>query len=243
MNSSRILQFLQQVPAGYPAVALVNGVAVPVTGFSFSHDPQEVRFELAPSAPTLTEPEPKPLCRVFPDGSPVPPIDYAAGFDRWWETEGKAMRPSEGNGLAVARRMAEIAWQNGAYVRERAEEFAEFPAPAPEPEATIAELNASPDEVMTPEEVSEAEAIMAHDPHAEPGVATRVTVDDEGVTVARVIEPDAGEVLSAASVPEENRSMANARGEYIAANSDQIAGRIKRTRKPKPAPAGTSDAT
>ncbi len=112
---SELLRILSQTPASYPVIIVQEGVEHEIELIEFGHNPPNLTIKLAPKKVD----------------------DYLAGFERWWQDEGIALHGASGKaGQDHARKLAEIAWSNGKYLREHGL------TPLPEPEATIAELNA-----------------------------------------------------------------------------------------------------
>lgn len=77
------------------------------------------------------------MVQVFGDASPTVSANpaFTDGFAHWWDQEGSGMAPSPDEDKAEhTRRLCEIAWSNGAYVKK-------YPTPeaACAPEPTIAE--------------------------------------------------------------------------------------------------------
>lgn len=191
MKSHPIRQILAQVPGSYPVVVRQNGADIEITDVSFSHQPPQVLITLAPAKADENK-------------------DHLAGFAVWWHNEGSAMAPRATEDLETfAKRIAEIAWSNGRYIRENNIVV----PPLPEPEATIEELNAIAQEQAAPANF-DGTPVPPAGPSENPAVMAKSIAEDAVLPV--VGELDAGEVQHQRVHPEEVTTPA------------------KRTRKAKP---------
>jgi len=121
MIVSEVVRQLSQFPHRFPLQVEQGGVVHEILAAEYSHEPARAVLKIA-------EAEVTPEVRA----------KVEAAFTKWWHNEGSELRrEGEEDIEEFVARATRIAWMNGAYVQRHA---SEFPAPLPEPEATIAEL-------------------------------------------------------------------------------------------------------
>ncbi len=211
MTSSEIITLLQQVPPRYELVVTQGDVTHRILALSFSHMPAQVTLRLVPKE-ALT-------C-----------AGLLFGFSRWWSEEGRFIKNEEDETReSYIKRVAEIAWSNGDYVRNTV-----IVVPAASPNEAVTEINGEvqrmiPDMVeftATKEDVGGYTLIA----HAYRGLATKGETVDECHMHAR----EAAEAFFGSPVAVRVIGPVEA---YVAPAP------AKRTRKPKSAPFGTINST
>jgi hypothetical protein len=158
MIVSEVVRQLSQFPHRFPLHVEQGGVIHEILAAEYSHEPARAVLKIA-------EAEVTPEVRA----------KVEAAFTKWWHNEGSALRrDGEEDIEEFVARATRIAWMNGAYVRRHA---SEFPAPLPEPEATIAELRGEVPPAPVPFTIGEILAEVLPPEEPTPTIAEQVIAE------------------------------------------------------------------